>query len=1128
MLESSLHASPKLRQSKQLPRHRRLARDSSYASTATDDTESILGSQHTTPLASPGAVKSADNGLPPTPPTASQDSAPAQDSEPPPHADCVVISLLSKKSSLSTPVNARSPPTPDPSPPRTTSAHLAPERPPIYAYPSSRGDSFMTAREEPLSSDVDDSRSGTPLADRLSTVEEDQGLGLAFEQDDDEVTPTNRPGPYFQSIEHADATAGAQDKGTPVMEDTPDREWNTDLMRNVTVRRKRRPQSISPQKPERPPVTVVEPASPTPSNRPRRASGLRERVEASSNSPVTPSIENFAHSIGWPSEARDMPGEKHRDVSNKRLSTSSVASTVVSAMVIVTPPRRNQTLRHSGKNMAYRRDTSSSADLDSVAHSHRFSMHSEDVPLHRLVHKRTNVADRKNRFSVGSDMLGSERMMSPSLSLRQRTMDSSAHTLAHQESVRNVLQPAADMLSRSSSVARTHTAGSSYHKRVASAPEAARWTTQPSKPRNFSQLSPPGSPRHTKDTLSASPVLERAESPTLSPKPHRTSPSSRKQIRQQSVVAGAGHPANFDKSLPRIPVREIDAHAEKDPFLVASHPAEEKRVPSGLMERVRRLVVEQDTAEGDTLIADSSPNPATSENLRKFSPRLDSSPPMHRGLRSSGGRSGERRCSSPSQDRASLSPDAALRPSLKRLSTDETVHRSHEWRRPSEEHARVSFDLSTMRSEEHAMARHLYAQGTPFSQFSDTLEVSEATAVSIYPHNNHSLLVVQQVSRGSSMMPEQHQLTAGAHFAPQDHRDVRYTPTPPFVDASEGHEENAGQLPQPTLNLEPSTPPMQIALPEPLGVDYPLQNPRAPPEPPKIMFIPPTPAEELERQLAPAPPGPPERSDSHPQRRLSLVQRARRYSNDLITPLLARTSINRGRYTSDSRARSAHRNPRTPTVNDEDGTLHPFWRPRGFWDGFEDSDSESEEDEGLPQGGDTSDVEDELPERPKRSNTIGNKLKDMSRGSGGFLIGNSLGVERHGTNKRRHHVTLPPHFHKSPRTSPRSSPKVIIQAPTMPLGPHAGTGISKRPSRNNLRGNMVYEYEQPRGRTSWRQGKSLPVLKKYHVQYIGISGVKDRLKERTAEKRREKIRRSIGTRYYVEPAVGPTPSSSSE
>jgi hypothetical protein len=43
------------------------------------------------------------------------------------------------------------------------------------------------------------------------------------------------------------------------------------------------------------------------------------------------------------------------------------------------------------------------------------------------------------------------------------------------------------------------------------------------------------------------------------------------------------------------------------------------------------------------------------------------------------------------------------------------------------------------------------------------------------------------------------------------------------------------------------------------------------------------------------------------------------------------------------------------TGDNEDGTLHPFWRPRGFWDDFEDSDSDSEE-ERLTPGGDTSDI----------------------------------------------------------------------------------------------------------------------------------------------------------------------------
>lgn len=990
----------------------------------------------------------------------------------------------------------------------------------MFAYPSSRAESFRTAREDQFSSEPSDARSLTPLGDRLSTVEEDRGLGLAFEVEDNDVTPTEREQPSYPDVEAPDTTAGANENTPPpVVEDIPDREWNTDLMRNVTIRRKRTPRS-SPRKQRDPAVTVVETASPTPSTRARRASSLRERVEASTNSPHTPSIEIFAQSIGWPPDNTDSPGEKQPDAHSKRLSTSSsVGSTVVEAMVIVTPPRRRQTLRHSGKNLAYKRDISSPADLGSGTHSNRNSIQSDDVPLHRLVHKRASVAERNKSISAASDALGSERNMSPSLSLRQRTIDSSAHTLAHQESVRRILQPAADILSRSNSISRPYTSGANY-KRFSSAPEPTRKTIAAPGPRNFSQLSPPQSPRNLENVSIPPPARGRVLSPTLSPKPHQPSPTSRKAGRQQQVVPDLKHPADVNKSLPDLPAQVLAEHTLQDVFVEASEPVEdteEKRPPSALMERVRQLVAQREAEEDTTLIAEPKERTVSPENGKPLSPLQDSSPPVPRGSRSSRGRSGERRWSSHSQDRASLSPDTGLRPSLDRVSTEEMVRRSHEWRRPSEEHGQVSFDRSTIRTEEHAMARHLYAQTTPFSQFSDTpIEVSEATAVTIFPHNNHSLLVVQQVSRGNSMFPDQNDLVNELYLTPQDHRELQSTPTPPFVDASEDHGERSEQPPQPTLTVEPSTPPMQLAFSQPGAVDSPLKNPRAPPEPPKINFIPPTPAEELERQLVP---GPPKRSDSHPQRRLSLVQRARRYSDNLIPTLLARASSNRGRRVSDSQTHT-HRNPRVPTVNDEEGTLHPFWRPRGFWDDFDDSASESDEEETLPMGGDTSDIADPPPPpppaAPKRTNTLGKRLASGIKGSGGFLIGNSLGVERHGTNRRRHHVTLPPHFPKSPKTSTHSSsPKILIQAPTMPLGPTRGGGISKRGSRNSLGSNTSYEV--PRRRASWRQGRSLPGLKKYHVQYIGLSGVKERLKERTAEKRREKLRQSIGTRYYVEP-----------
>lgn len=440
--------------------------------------------------------------------------------------------------------------------------------------------------------------------------------------------------------------------------------------------------------------------------------------------------------------------------------------------------------------------------------------------------------------------------------------------------------------------------------------------------------------------------------------------------------------------------------------------------------------------------------------------------------------------------------------------------------------------MSAARADEHALGRHLNTT-TPYSQFSDTLEVSEATAVSIFPHNNNSLLVIQQGARGNSVSLNQHQLTKGVHMTADDPRALQTSPTPPFVDANDGHQhqEEVAAVEPPTLNFEPSTPPMQHDLPQPSGVDSPLENPRVPPEPPKIMFIPPTPAEELEKQLTPTHPGPPARSDSHPQRRLSLAQRARRYSDNLLPTLLGRASSKKARYPDD---RHSHQHPNVPTVNDENGALHPFWRPRGFWDDFDDTESESEEDE-LPIGGDTSDVEEDLPPMPKRTGTLKGRLKGGLRSSGGFLVGNSLGLERAGTNKRRHHVTLPPNFPRSPRTSANAGrPKVVIHPPTLPLGAHRGGGIRKSASMSRLRADDDDHDDDddddesgtaimmPERRQSWRRGRSLPGLRKYQVQYIGLSGVKERLRERNAEKRRQKLRESIGSRYYVEP-VGPAP-----
>jgi hypothetical protein len=101
------------------------------------------------------------------------------------------------------------------------------------------------------------------------------------------------------------------------------------------------------------------------------------------------------------------------------------------------------------------------------------------------------------------------------------------------------------------------------------------------------------------------------------------------------------------------------------------------------------------------------------------------------------------------------------------------------------------------------------------------------------------------------------------------------------------------------------------------------------------------------------------------------------------------------------------------------------------------------------------------------------------QGTGGFHLGNSLGIDRHGTNARRHHVN---------RT------------------------INRKTSEDVLR------------RISDRQkGKSfaVPFGGGRKVTYVGLTGLRTKMREarrmkreHTAEKRRDKLRKSIGTRVY--------------
>ncbi|KAK5009013.1 hypothetical protein LTR28_003160 [Elasticomyces elasticus] len=424
---------------------------------------------------------------------------------------------------------------------------------------------------------------------------------------------------------------------------------------------------------------------------------------------------------------------------------------------------------------------------------------------------------------------------------------------------------------------------------------------------------------------------------------------------------------------------------------------------------------------------------------------------------------------------------------------------------------------------EHALARHVHDNVTPMSasQFSDTLEVNEATAVSFYPHKNNSLLVVQQSARPTSFAQRQAALEP---FSPdREHLTFVEQYKKPDVVLPAGEEKVGAEttmitLVQPAFAavVEPATPPAKHATT--FHVGSPLQNPREAPQPPAIKFIPATPAEELNRQLINI--ADPEMDAlPKPVRRLSLVQRARRYSETFVTPFFTRTGSLSRRHSERS-----PRHARLARAESKDETLHPFWHPRGFWDDFSDSDpgDNDDYDEPLPQGGDTSDVE---PRETSGNNATRGKTTGLGigrlmsvrmpgfRGTGGFLIGNSLGLDRHGTNKRRHHIALPPSSSPSTTNPPSSAPTRTPRARPSAEALHA---LSSPPrSRDPLR--------RADGRES-RRGLSVPGFG-MRLQYVGMSGLRERMErrrvgkeERERERRRERIRESIGTRVFH---VGP-------
>ncbi|KAF1816171.1 hypothetical protein P152DRAFT_445854 [Eremomyces bilateralis CBS 781.70] len=499
------------------------------------------------------------------------------------------------------------------------------------------------------------------------------------------------------------------------------------------------------------------------------------------------------------------------------------------------------------------------------------------------------------------------------------------------------------------------------------------------------------------------------------------------------------------------------------------------------------------------------------------------------------------------QDRAATNavarPDRLTAPRLSAhadASSSSAFHTNSE-RSVSFDAQRMSLDRMSVKTDDHyglsGSIRHQLTPGTPFSVYSDApsaMEVSQATAINLYPHNNDSLLLVQQAAR------------PGTSSRPQTRDEATAQPNDDSAAVKEATKNlNTSDIHQPTVVIEPSTPP--DAHPPSLKDDSPLTNPRpapAPPAPvipPAFRVIPPTPYSDEDQQLGEASAEKPVRRGSVPTRRTSIKQRARRYSDNFIQPF-ARASFpftRRGvtnpidqrdespicvppkpvitiisnadppKRVLDSPPQTApaittrnplpsllplptRTRPRSSTIDstrslrptDLSNTLHPNWRPRPrrdsdapspsphrySLDDLDDpeyySDSDSGPDSGpdpgsrLPPGGDTSDIgearglgkvrgkvlerfsslkqrkrqratslpvsasptahtnggprevvitngaDQDSPTRPRIPAHPGTSAVGVGLDARAFLLGNSLGLDRAGTNRRKPQIAV--------------------------------------------------------------------------------------------------------------------------
>ncbi|KAK4121016.1 hypothetical protein N657DRAFT_578638 [Parathielavia appendiculata] len=803
---------------------------------------------------------------PPTPPTHSRTSSASHpaDSSTSGHAGTPPGSTDNVDSDPpATPTNQQTPPTPNLTPERTPpgpAAGQARRRPLLSQRNSSkvttdsRAESFRTAPEHPHLSDDDDA--GSTLRPALPSAKSSQstvrqvsretrsvsqpiglGLGLEFSSDDKAMPRTSA---------ELNKVDGMRDIGQSDSNRTE--EWDRDLMRNVTIRKRRptRPKELSNQE-----IVDDRPVSPTNATQALRSMPLDE-------SPIVyPSRRVVSDRYTTKPEAVNSESSSSVDVKRSSvMSTKSNASTIVEAMLVGTAPQRRKTLRHVRKQSALRDSSSEISPVTSAPTS-------VSPPVH----------DRRQRHESSATKVDE--------TVRESYASAaSINSISSRKARRSVWKsggvPVVVIPDRRSSV-----------KSTSKSPSLRSTSSRRSRSLSSVPISPPSK------SGEQIPLFER--------------PARRSRAFSESDGSRAGDERTMDFP-PVIPARSssLSAPTSRNASRTASLTAESLQAHSIFQAQQAHLALQKASQPLDKL----QTHPRPSEDDRMLSWRGPEDPPLN----------GE------------------VERALPTVSVEQTLREKQ--REPGGRAAQANRDLHGTNAVDGGLRidrdgdRFLSVQNTPLSVASvettgtSHAEVSEAMAVNIYPHQNKSVVLVNHSAKPSESSSMNEYKTSAANV--------------PIVKTTNPN------------GAVPATPPQQFSMD---GVDSPLRNPRAPPKPPTINFIPATPSgltptTEKQKQLG----NYYEMTAEKPRRSMSLLRRAltRRTAEYGPSPsrpvgFLTRTfSLSRNvRRRHDDDWPDAHRLKRHSTADDvppDETMLHPFWRPAHCVDDDEESRPSEEDD----------------------------------------------------------------------------------------------------------------------------------------------------------------------------------------